>query len=170
VEVATIGNEGFVGLPVFLQASLMSAHRTIVQIAGEGVVVAAADFLEVSNAGGSFQAVLMRYAQALMTQIAQNAACNRLHSVEQRCARWLLMTHDRVDGDRFELTQEFLSRMLGAGRQAVNEAAQGLQQRGTMAYTRGQITILDRPGLEAASCECYGVIRADFDRLLPAAP
>ena len=99
VEVATIGNEGFVGLPVFLQATLTSSHRAIVQIAGDGIVVGAAEFLDVSDAGGPFQAVLMRYTQALMTQIAQNAACNRLHTILERCARWLLMTHDRVDGD-----------------------------------------------------------------------
>jgi CRP-like cAMP-binding protein len=169
LEVATIGNEGFIGLPVFLQATLMSAHRVIVQVPGDGIVVRAADFLDVSNSGGAFQAVLMRYAQALMTQIAQNAACNRLHSVQQRCARWLLMTHDRVEGDRFDITQEFLGLMLGAGRQAVNEAAQALQHRGAIAYTRGQITVLDRARLEAASCDCYAVVRAEFDRLLPAA-
>jgi CRP-like cAMP-binding protein len=147
----------------------MSAHRAIAQIAGDAIVVGAAEFLDVSNAGGHFQAVLMRYAQALMTQIAQGAACNRLHTVDQRCGRWLLMTHDRVEGDRFELTQEFLSQMLGVGRQAVNEAAQALQDRGLIEYCRGQMTILDRAGLEAASCACYAVIRAEFDRLLPAA-
>jgi CRP-like cAMP-binding protein len=168
IEVATIGNEGFVGLPVFLQATLMSAHRAMVQIPGEGIVVGAPDFLEVSNAGGPFQAVLMRYAQALMTQIAQNVPCNRLHGIEQRCARWLLMTHDRVDGDRFELTQEFLGQMLGAGRQAVDEAEQALEDRQLISYTRGQIAITDRAGLEAASCECYDLVRAEFDRLLPA--
>jgi CRP-like cAMP-binding protein len=167
VEVATIGNEGFVGLPVFLQATLMSAHRAIAQIPGEAVVLDAAEFLEISNSGGPFQAVLMRYTQALMTQIAQAAACNRLHNIEQRCARWLLMTHDRVEGDSFELTQEFLSQMLGSGRQAVNEAAQALQERGLISYTRGTVTVADRPGLEACSCECYGIIRDEFDRLLP---
>jgi CRP-like cAMP-binding protein len=168
VEVATIGNEGFVGLPVFLQATLMSAHRAIVQIPGDAIVVGAADFLDISNSGGPFETVLMRYAQALMTQIAQNAACNRLHAVQRRCARWLLMTHDRVEGDRFDLTQEFLGFMLGTGRQAVNEAAQALQDRGAITYTRGQITVLDRANLEAASCDCYVLVRAEFDRLLPA--
>lgn len=113
VEVATIGNEGFVGLPVFLQATLMSAHRVISQIEGEAIVLEAPVFLDISNSGGQFQAVLMRYAQALMTQISQGAACNRIHPIEQRCARWLLMTHDRVVGDRFDLTQEFLGQMLG---------------------------------------------------------
>ena len=167
IEVATIGNEGFVGLPVFLQATLMSAHRSIAQIPGEAVVFGAAEFLDLSNSGGPFQAVLLRYAQALMTQIAQNAACNRLHSAEQRCARWLLMTHDRVGGDNFELTQEFLGQMLGAGGQAIGQAARALEARGLISYTGGRITVLDRGGLEAATCECYAVIRAEFDRLLP---
>jgi CRP-like cAMP-binding protein len=169
VEVATIGNEGFVGLPVFLQATLMSSHRVIAQIPGDAIVMEASDFLDLSNSGGPFQAVLMRYAQALMTQIAQNAACNRVHTLRQRCARWLLMTHDRVEGDTFELTQEFLAMMVGVGRQAVNEAAQDLQDAGVIAYSRGRISILDRSGLEAASCDCYEVIRSEFDRLLPRA-
>src|SRR3954454_11181680 len=165
VEVATIGNEGFVGLPVFLQATLMSAHRAIAQIPGEGIVVDAREFLEISNSGGPFQAVLMRYTQALMTQIAQSAACNRLHTVEQRCARWLLMTHDRVAGDSFELTQEFLAQTLGVGREAVNDAARSLQEAGLLRYRRGRVTLLDRGGLEAISCECYALVRDEFDRL-----
>lgn len=169
VEVATIGNEGFVGLPVFLQATLMSAHRAIVQIEGDAIVIAAPDFLDISNSGGRFQAVLMRYTQALMTQISQAAACNRIHTLQQRCARWLLMTHDRVEGDTFELTQEFLAMMLGVGRQTVNEAARGLQSAGLIAYSRGRISIHDRPRLETASCDCYHVIRTEFDRLLPKA-
>jgi CRP-like cAMP-binding protein len=169
VEVATIGNEGFIGLPVFLQATLMSSHRAIAQIPGEGVVIDAPDFLEISNSGGAFQAVLMRYAQALMTQIAQGAACNRLHRIEQRAARWLLMTHDRVDGDEFPLTQEFLAQMLGAGRQAVNEAARTLQDRGLITYVRGVVRVRDRAGLEDVSCECHRIVQAEFDRLLPRA-
>jgi CRP-like cAMP-binding protein len=169
VEVATIGNEGFVGLPVFLQATLMSAHRAIAQVPGEAIVFDAADFLDVSNSGGPFQGVLMRYAQALMGQISQGAACNRLHAVEQRCARWVLMTHDRVAGDDFELTQEFLAQMLGTGRQAVNDAAQALQDRGIIRYSRGRVTVLDRSALEDAACECYAIIQAEFDRLLPPA-
>lgn len=167
VEVATIGNEGFVGLPVFLQATLMSAHRVISQIEGEAIVLDAPAFLDISNSGGQFQAVLMRYAQALMTQISQGAACNRIHPVEQRCARWLLMTHDRVTGDQFALTQEFLGQMLGVARHSVNQAEQALQERGCITYTRGRITVLDRPALERAACECYPIIRAEFDRLLP---
>jgi CRP-like cAMP-binding protein len=166
IEVATIGNEGFVGLPVFLQATLMSAHRAIAQIPGEAIVFGATDFLDVSNSGGRLQAVLMRYTQALMTQIAQGAACNRLHTVEQRCARWLLMTHDRVERDRFELTQEFLGLMLGTGRQAVNEVERAFQAAELIEYSRGWITVLDRAGLEDAACECYATVRAEFERLL----
>ncbi len=169
LEVATVGNEGFVGLPVFLQATLTSAHRASVQIPGQAVTLDAARFLDLSNSGGTLQAVLQRYAQALITQIAQGAACNRLHSVEKRCARWLLQTHDRVQGDRFPLTQEFLGQMLGIGRQSVNEAATALQRAGLLSYSRGEMTIVDRPGLERAACECYALVRAEFDRLLPSA-
>jgi CRP-like cAMP-binding protein len=110
--------------------------------------------------------LLLRYTQALVNQIAQTAACNRLHSIEERCSRWLLMTHDRVVGDQFVLTQEFLGLMLGVRRQSVNAVAGHLQKAGLIRYRRGQITILDRQGLEAASCECYRVIRREFDRLL----
>src|SRR4051812_40279099 len=169
VEVATIGNEGFVGLPVFLQATLMSSHRSIAQIPGEAVVIDAPEFLEISNSGGPFQAVLMRYAQALMTQIAQGAACNRLHNTEQRAARWLLMTHDRVDGDEFLLKQEFLAQMLGTEREAVNEAARALRARGLFTYTHDVVCVTDRPGLEQASCECHRIVQGEFDRLLPRA-
>jgi CRP-like cAMP-binding protein len=167
VEVATVGNEGLVGLPVFLRATLTGSHRAIVQVAGRAVMLGAARFLDLSNSGGPFQATLQRYSQALITQIAQNAACNRLHGLEQRCARWLLQTHDRVEADEFGLTQEFLGQMLGVGRQAVNEAAQGLQDAGLIRYTRGSITVLDREGLHRAACECYDVVRDEFDRLLP---
>jgi CRP-like cAMP-binding protein len=169
VEVATVGNEGFVGLPVFLQATLTSAHMAMVQIEGEAIVVESGRFLDLSNSGGSLQAVLGRYTQALITLIAQGVACNRLHDVVQRCARWLLMTHDRVDGASFALTQEFLGQMLGVGRQAVNDAARRLQADGLIEYGRGTITVRDRAGLERTACECYGVIRDEFDRLLPPA-
>jgi CRP-like cAMP-binding protein len=169
VEVATVGNEGFVGLPVFLRATLTASHRAMVQVPGRAITFGAAAFLDLSNSGGEFQAALQRYAQALITQIAQTAACNRLHPLEQRGARWLLQTHDRVEGDEFPLTQEFLGQMLGVGRQAVNEAAQSLQDAGLIRYARGVVTVLDRPALQAAACECYDVVRGEFDRLLPQA-
>ncbi len=110
--------------------------------------------------------VLHRYTQALFTQIAQSAGCNRLHSIEQRCARWLLMTQDRVGADRFPLTQEFLGQMLGVRRATVTEAAGTLQKAGLITYSRGTIIVLDRQGLEAAACECYQIVRDDYDRLL----
>jgi CRP-like cAMP-binding protein len=167
VEIATVGNEGFVGLPVFLQATLTSSHRAIAQIDGDSLVLEPAPFLRLANTGGPFQTALQRYAQAMITLIAQGSACNRLHRLEQRCARWLLETHDRVDSDEFALTQEFLAKMLGVGRHAVNEAAQALQDAGTIRYSRGRITVLDRARLEATACECYAVVREEFDRLLP---
>jgi CRP-like cAMP-binding protein len=169
VEIATVGNEGFVGLPVFLRATLTSSHRAIVQIPGRAIIFDAAAFLDLSNSGGQFQTTLQRYAQALITQISQTAACNRLHTLEQRCARWLLQTHDRVETDEFPLTQEFLGQMLGSGRQAVNEAAQSLQSAGLIQYARGVVRVLDRAGLHGATCECYDVVRSEFDRLLPPA-
>jgi CRP-like cAMP-binding protein len=167
VEVATVGNEGFVGLPVFLQATLTSAHRAFAQIPGDAVVMEPAAFMQLTNAGGPFQTALQRYAQALITLIAQGSACNRLHKIDQRCARWLLETHDRVDDDDFPLTQDFLAKMLGVGRHAVNEAAQALQDAGLIRYSRGRVAILDRSGLEDAACECYAIVREEFDRLLP---
>jgi CRP-like cAMP-binding protein len=108
-----------------------------------------------------------RYAQAFLTQVAQGAACNRLHGLEQRCARWLLMTHDRVSGDEFPLKQQFLAEMLGVRRAGVSVAASALQEAAVIRYSRGTVQVLDRDGLEAASCECYSVIRQQFDRLLP---
>ena len=123
-------------------------------------------FGEAFRRPGPLQTLLRRYTLALFNQVAQSAACNRLHSIEERCARWLLMTHDRVTGDQFELTQEFLSQMLGVRRSSVTVAAGMLQKAGLIQYSRGKIAIVDRPGLEAASCECYGVIRSEFDRLV----
>jgi CRP-like cAMP-binding protein len=111
--------------------------------------------------------LLHRYTQALFTQVSQSAACNSLHSIEERCGRWLLMTHDRVETDEFVLTQEFLAIMLGVRRASVAEVAGKLQQAGLIHYQRGQMRVLDRKGLEATSCECYGVIRAEYERLLP---
>lgn len=168
VEVATIGNEGMVGLPVFLQASTTSAHRAFSQIPGEGLRMPAARFSEflTGSQNGGLHRVLHRYTQALMSMIARAVACNALHPVEQRACRWLLITHDRIDGDEFLLTQEFLGQMLGVTRPTVNEIARQLQDAGAIDYTRGRITVLNRPELEARSCECYDVIRTEFDRLL----
>jgi CRP-like cAMP-binding protein len=170
IEVATIGNEGMVGLPVFLQATLTSAHRAFAQVPGESLRMRASvfnDFIGGSQNGG-LHLVLSRYTQALMSMIARAVACNALHTVHQRACRWLLTTHDRVDSDEFLLTQEFLGQMLGVTRASVNEVAQELQDAGVVQYSRGRMTILDRAGLEQRSCECYRVIRGEFDRLLTA--
>jgi CRP-like cAMP-binding protein len=166
VEVATVGNEGMIGLPVFLQATLTSAHMAFSQIPGQSLRMAAQRFTEHLDSAGRLHRVLHHYTQALITQIAQNAACNMAHSVEQRAARWLLMTHDRVAGDGFELTQEFLAQMLGANRTTVTAVGQSLQDDGLITYSRGKVTVLDRNGLERRACECYGVINAEFARLL----
>ena len=168
IEVATIGNEGMVGLPVFLQATLTSAHRAFSQIPGQSLRMPAQRFGDViagSHNGGLHRA-MHRYTQALMSMIARAVGCNALHSIEQRACRWLLTTHDRTDGDEFVLTQEFLGQMLGVTRASVNEVARQLQQAGAIDYTRGRITVLNRGELEARSCECYEVIRTEVDRLL----
>jgi CRP-like cAMP-binding protein len=165
VELATVGNEGMVGLPVFLGAETTSI-RALTQVPGEGVRMKAELLREEVRRDGALHDLLHRYTQALFHQIARGAACSRVHSVEQQCARWLLMTHDRVDADEFLLTQEFLSQMLGVRRASVNAVARILQKAGLIRYRRGKITILDRQGLEAASCECYRIISEEFTRLL----
>jgi CRP-like cAMP-binding protein len=170
IEVATIGNEGMAGLPVFLQATLTSAHMAFAQIPGQALRMQAGRFGEfvASSHNGGLHTALNRYTQALISMIARAVACNSLHSVQQRACRWLLLTHDRVGADEFLLTQEFLSQMLGVTRASVNEVAQELQDAGAIEYTRGRVTILDRGQLEFRSCDCYGVIREEFDRLLQA--
>lgn len=167
VEVATVGKEGFVGMPVFLGAGATTG-RGMVQIAGAGLRVAAADFQRIVEAHEPSRAVLNRYTQALFAQIAQGVVCNRVHSIDERCARWLLMTHDRVDGDTYLLTQEFLAQMLGVRRASVTVAAGILQKAGFIDYSRGKITIVDRAGLEGATCDCYWIVRHEFERLLGA--
>ena len=167
VEIATVGPEGMVGMPIFLGAEQMPS-RAFMQIPGEGVRIEAEAFRRVIKKCPTLNGLLLRYTLALMNQIAQNAACNRAHPIEERCARWLLMTHDRVNGDKsFPLTQEFLAQMLGVRRASVSVAEAMLQRAGLIRYTRGTMTVLDREGLEAAACPCYGVIRAEFERLLP---
>lgn len=164
VEVATIGNEGMVGLPVFLGADRIPG-QAMVQIPGDALRMKADVFKDKVTPGSPLHDLLQRYTQTLFNQIAQSAACNRLHSVEERMCRWLLMTQDRVGQNAFVLTQEFLSQMLGVRRPTVSIAASILQKAGLIRYSRGNITILDREGLENASCECYKIIQADFERL-----
>ena len=164
VESATIGNEGMVGLPIFLGASTMSA-QAFMQVAGFGYRLSVSDFKSELERGPELRLALNRYTQALITLISQTSACNRRHSVEERCARWLLLTHDRVPGDSFELTQKFLALMLGVRRATVTIAAGVLQKAGLIKNDRGVITIVDRAGLEEASCECYAIVRNEFARL-----
>ena len=165
VEIATVGAEGFVGLPVFLQATLTGAHMAFSQVEGEGLRMDAADFLDVVNAAPGLRVALQRYAMALMTQVARGAACNRVHSVEQRASRWLFQTHDRVEGDRFTLRREFLAQMLAEDHGAVDVATDALTAAGAIAYDGEVLTVCDRAGLERASCDCYRVVREEYERL-----
>jgi CRP-like cAMP-binding protein len=165
VEFATVGPEGVVGLPLLL-GDTTTPSTAVVQIPGEGYLLPGNLFRETLDAFPQFRTLLMRYTLALFTQIAQSASCNRLHEVQERCARWLLQTHDRVDKDEFPLTQEFLAQMLGVHRPTVSVAAGMLQKAGLISYSRGAITILDRKGLEEASCSCYRVIVSEYGRLL----
>jgi CRP-like cAMP-binding protein len=166
VEVATIGNEGLIGLPLALYANTVP-FTVFVQVPGEALRIDAAVFDRLLlEETGTLRQFLYRYTQALFNQLAQHVVCNRLHRIAQRCARWLLMTHDRVGRDDFPLTHEFLALMLGVRRASVTEVAGRLQQAGLIRYRLGTIQVLDRAGLEAASCECYGVIQQEYDRLL----
>ena len=165
-EVATVGKEGMVGLPVFFRTDRMPM-RAFAQIPGEALMMSVQDFTtEINNPHSKLPYILSRYAQALFTQVTQFAACNALHQIRQRCARWLLMTHDRVEGDEFFLKQEFLSRMLGVRRAGVSVAAAGLQREKLITYRRGKITILDRKKLEQASCAHYRIVTAEYERLM----
>ena len=166
VEVGTAGCEGMAGLSVFL-AGETSSVQAIAQIPGVAARMETEAFARLARAPGALHALLLRYAQAFLTQVAQTAACNGAHLVEERCARWLLMTHDRVDGDEFPLTHEFLAFMLGVRRAGVTVAMNSLQDARLVSYTRGRVRVVDRGGLEGASCECYHVVRAHFERLLP---
>lgn len=167
VEFATVGNEGMVGVQYLLGSATMPS-RAFVQIPGAASRMDVATFKDALGAAPALHALLLRYTLALMNQIAQSAACNRAHSIEERCARWLLLTHDRVNGDKhFPLTQEFLGQMLGVRRASVSVAEAILQRAGLIRCTRGTVTVLDREGLEAAACPCYGIIRGEFARLLP---
>lgn len=167
IETATIGNEGMVGIAALFGLERLGAReRSQTQVPGNTIRMPAAALREMTSDGGLFRATLFRYAQALLTQISQQAACNGLHSVEERTARWLLMTRDRVGGDEFPLTQEFLSEMLGVRRASVTVAAGVLQRAGLITYRRGRIHILDGARLEGASCECYRIIRSEYERMI----
>jgi CRP-like cAMP-binding protein len=165
VEIGEVGNEGVVGIPVFLGART-SPNRATCQVPGEALRMQAEDFQDELGHDGVLDEVLKRYNQALIVQMGYSVACNRLHSVEERTCRWLLMTHDRAGDDQFLLTQEFLAQMLGVRRPSVTVAAGVLQKAGLIAYARGRVVVLNRAGLEAASCECYQRVKDEFERLL----
>jgi CRP-like cAMP-binding protein len=164
-EVGTIGNEGVVGLPILL-GDAQAPTGAYVQVPGSGLQLAADLFRQQLAGSGSMPAIMLRYTHAFFNQVALSAACNNFHSVEQRCCRWLLMTHDRVQSDQFILTHEFLAMMLGVQRAGVTITAGKLKQDKLIDYQRGHITILDRPALEKRSCECYATGKREFDRLL----
>ena len=165
VEVGTIGNEGMVGVPLVL-GTRESPTRVFCQVAGHAARMKAERFLEHFDSAPHFNRLLHRYAQAMLNQVSQTAACNRGHEIEQRMCRWLLMTSDRVGADEFDLTQEFLAQMLGVRRPSVTVVAGMLYKAGLISYMRGRIKILDRPRLEAASCECYRLVKEEDERLL----
>jgi CRP-like cAMP-binding protein len=164
-EVGTIGNEGVVGLPLVLGDD-RTPTSVYIQVPGAGLRMTATLFSKELARSASMQTVMLHYAHAFFNQVAQSAACNQFHSLEQRCCRWLLMTHDRMQSNEFLLTQEFLAMMLGVQRTGVTAAAGALQRAGLIRYRRGIVTILDRRGLKQRSCECYGVSKKEFDRLL----
>lgn len=164
-EVGTIGNEGLVGVPVVLGDD-RAPTAVYIQVPGEGLAMNAAVFRKELARSETMQVVMHHYVHALFNQVAQSAACNHFHSLEQRCCRWLLMTRDRMGADNFLLTQEFLAMMLGVQRPGVSIAAGALQRAGLITYTRGNVTILDRQELKKRSCECYAVSKKEFDRLL----
>jgi Crp-like helix-turn-helix protein len=168
VEVATVGNEGMAGIGVFLGAESSGNLETVAQVPGECLLMRTRDFRKHIDSFAELRTVLGLYTQALLSQISQASACNRMHPAEERCARWLLMTHDRVDSNVFGLTQEFLAQMLGVRRATVTSVASTLQDEGIIRYSRGAIEIVDRTRLEDRSCECYGIIRTEYERLLPA--
>lgn len=165
VEVGTVGNEGMVGIPILLGSNRIIS-QAVVQIVGDATRMKADVFKREVIPGSPLHNLLLRYTLALVNLISQSVACNSLHSVEQRCCRWLLLCQDRVKSDQFLLTQEFLAQMLGVSRATVSGVAATLQQEGLIRYSRGKMTICDRPGLEATSCECYRIVKDEFDRLL----
>jgi CRP-like cAMP-binding protein len=163
VEVGTIGNEGFYGIDVLVGGE-RAIETTLCQIAGKALRMRAADFLGATDGNTPLRRVTQRYLLAYLSLISQSVACNRLHPTEARFARWILMTHDRVLGDDFYLTQEFLAAMLGAHRPSVSVVAGAFQQAGMIRYNRGRMTILNREALEDTACECYGIVRGQFER------
>jgi len=168
-EIAVTGCEGLVGIALFMGGET-TPSRAVVQSAGEGFRLKASVLKEQFQRGGALQFLLLRFTQALITQMTQTAVCNRHHSVDQQLCRWLLLSLDRLPDNRLSMTQELIANMLGVRREGVTEAAGKLQADGLIEYSRGRITVLDRSGLEARVCECYSVVKKEYDRLLPTDP
>jgi Crp-like helix-turn-helix protein len=164
-EMAVVGNDGILGIALFMGGGSVP-NRAVVQIAGAAFRMRGSALVSEFRRGGIFQQLLLRYTQSLIAQMAQTAVCNRLHSVEQRLCRWLLLCQDRLPSNEIVMTQELIGDMLGVTREAVSHEASLLQDAGLIEYQRGHITILDRPGLEARACECYSVVRRETERLM----
>jgi CRP-like cAMP-binding protein len=164
-EIAVVGNEGIVGISLFMGGET-TPSRAVVQSAGQGYRLTSRMIKEEFNHAPVLH-LLLRYTQALITQMSQTAVCNRHHSLDQQLCRWLLLSLDRLQGPELVMTQELISKMLGVRREGVTEAALKLQTAGLIEYVRGRITVLDRPGLETRCCECYAVVKKEYDRLLP---
>ena len=165
-EIAVVGNDGMVGVALFMGGET-TPSRAVVQSAGAAYRLPGRVLKEEFRRGGTVQQLLLRYTQALLTQMAQTAVCNRHHSVDQQLCRWLLLSLDRLSSNELTMTQELIANMLGVRREGVTEAAGKLQAAGAIRYSRGRITVLDRPALEAQACECYAVVKRESDRLLP---
>ncbi|MBC7719771.1 MAG: Crp/Fnr family transcriptional regulator [Chitinophagaceae bacterium] len=166
-EIAVVGNEGIVGVSLFMGGG-STPSRAVVQSAGAGFRLNAQSLKKEFERSGPVMHVLLRYTQALITQMSQTAVCNRHHSLDQQLCRWLLLSLDRLQGTELVMTQELIANMLGVRREGVTEGAVKLQDAGLIRYARGRITVLDRAGLEARTCECYSVVKREYDRLLPA--
>ena len=167
-EIAVVGNEGLVGVSLFMGGE-STPSRAIVQSAGSAYRLNGQLLKDEFNRHGELLLLMLRYTQSLITQMAQTAACNRHHSIDQQLCRWLLLSLDRLDGSRLTMTQELIANMLGVRREGVTDAAGKLQKLGVIRYGRGVITVIDRPHLEELCCECYAVVKRESDRLLPAA-
>lgn len=166
IETATVGNEGMAGVHAFLGGGPLGNGQAMAQIPGVTLVIDADTFRAEANGNGKLRALMLAYTQVLLARISQAVACNGVHEIQQRTAKWLLETHDRVQGDTFQLTQEFLADMLGVTRPSVTVAARTLQHAGLIRYARGRITVTDRDSLEEAACECYEAIRNVYERLV----
>jgi len=168
-EIAVVGREGVIGISLFMGGE-STPSRAVVQSAGRGIRLPASFIKAEFNRAGPVMHLLLRYTQALITQMAQTAVCNRHHALDQQLCRWLLLSLDRLDGPDLVMTQELIANMLGVRREGVTEAALKLQTMGLIRYVRGRISVLDRPGLEKRTCECYAVVKKEYDRLLPDRP